>query len=151
MVQHLADIRSLKAVTSMRMISTKKCLKTRQPLAPYCLFKCSDEIQPTQLMLWIPVMNSSHLSRPSPCAWPASIFCHLVFSILCHVFSQLVFLHVSLYVVPPSLFSVELCSLCPKLPGLAICTDAVNSSNILIAEYHEVGAQKAWSDTDTWY
>ena len=77
MVQHLADIRSLKAVTSMRMISTQKCLKTRQPLAPYCLFKCSDEIQPTQLMLWIPVMNSSHLSHlswPSPCAGPASIF-----------------------------------------------------------------------------
>ena len=29
-------------------------------------------------------------------------FSHPVFSILCHVFSQLVFLHVSLYVVPPS-------------------------------------------------
>ena len=28
---------------------------------------------------------------------------HPVFSVLCHVFSQLVFLHVSLYVVPPSL------------------------------------------------
>ena len=28
---------------------------------------------------------------------------HPVFSILCHVFSQLVFLHVSLHVVPPSL------------------------------------------------
>ena len=31
-------------------------------------------------------------------------FSHPVFSILCHVFSQLVFLHVSLYVVHPSLF-----------------------------------------------
>ena len=30
-------------------------------------------------------------------------FSHAVFSVLCHVFSQLVFLHVSLYVVPPSL------------------------------------------------
>ena len=30
---------------------------------------------------------------------------HPVFSILCHVFSQLVFLHVSMYVVPPSLFN----------------------------------------------
>ena len=29
---------------------------------------------------------------------------HPVFSILCHVFNQLVFLHVSLHVVPPSLF-----------------------------------------------
>ena len=29
---------------------------------------------------------------------------HPVFPILCHVFSQLVFLHVSLYVFPPSLF-----------------------------------------------
>ena len=28
---------------------------------------------------------------------------HPVFSVLCHVFSQSVFLHVSLYVVPPSL------------------------------------------------
>ena len=31
-------------------------------------------------------------------------FSHQVVSIMCHVFSQLVFLHVSLYVVPPSLF-----------------------------------------------
>ena len=31
-------------------------------------------------------------------------FIHPVFSILCHVFSQLLFRHVSLYVVPPSLF-----------------------------------------------
>ena len=31
-------------------------------------------------------------------------FSHPLFSILCHVFSQFVFLHVSLYVVPPSLF-----------------------------------------------
>ena len=32
------------------------------------------------------------------------VLCHPVFSVLCHVFSQLVLLHVSLYVVPPSLF-----------------------------------------------
>ena len=41
-------------------------------------------------------------------------FSHPVFSILCHVFSQLVFLHVSFYVVPPY-FSVDLCSFSQKL------------------------------------
>ena len=40
----------------------------------------------------------SHLTCASPC------FRHPVFSMLCHVFCQLVFLHVFLYVVPPSRF-----------------------------------------------
>ena len=30
--------------------------------------------------------------------------CHPVFSVLCHVFSQLVFLHIFPYIIPPSLF-----------------------------------------------
>ena len=45
-----------------------------------------------------------HLSLPSPCAGPAIIIMsHPVFPILCHVFCQLVFFHVSLYVGPPPL------------------------------------------------
>ena len=43
-----------------------------------------------------------------------------VFSILCHVFSQSVFLHVFLYVIPPSLFSADLCSFSQKLLVLAV-------------------------------
>ena len=54
-------------------------------------------------------------------------FCHPVFSVLCHVFSQLVFLHVSLQVFPPSLSrSVSLPP--PRhLQSQRFCTDVARS------------------------
>ena len=46
-------------------------------------------------------------------------FSHLVFSIFCHVFSQLVFLHASLYVVPPSRFRPKPLFLLPEISSLS--------------------------------
>ena len=64
------------------------------------------------------------------------VFSHPVFSILCHVFSQLVLLHVSLYVVPPSHISVGLRSFSQKPLVLAISVTIPPNRNGEQPGYH---------------
>ena len=61
-------------------------------------------------------------------------FSHPVFSVLCHVFRQLLFIHVSLYVVPPSLSWSA--SVPPPEESQRFCTDVVGFSPQAVAKPH---------------
>ena len=75
---------------------------TGQIIYNICLIYCGIHFSPFSPFLTISLCRAGQY------------FSHPVFSVLCQFFSQSVFLHVFLYVVPPSL-SVDLCSFSQKL------------------------------------